>query len=417
MGGAVGVAYALLIVVALSSDPAGEDQGLVNRLGNRPGMADRLVMLERGEDWERGERKLVKVEGDRMLLSGGTSRDYPREGTWTSQEIQLEMGSTEFIPSWNGVVPGNCGVRLELRTGRRGDWSPWLHFGSWGRVPRGGEKVTSFGDGEVYIDNLILERAASAVQVRVWLFSYELEEGAGPRVRRIAVSYSGYAPEMAAGDLAGIKVEKAQWARDLRVPFRTQKDAPAGLSNQICSPTSVSMVMQYWGVNRPTLENALAIYDGEYDLFGNWARAVERAGELGLDGWLERFRNWEQVKAQIATGQPVIASIAFRKGEFPSAVISRTNGHLIVIRGFTAEGDVIVNDPASREKGEGAVYKAGELGEAWFGHGGVGYVIRGKNSEIRIQKSEGRNVELPTSNVQRPKNPHPSPLPEYRERE
>jgi len=248
--------------------------------------------------------------------------------------------------------------------------------------------VTWFEGGEVYIDNLILERSATAVQVRVTLFNYELESGVSPQIRRIALSYSGYAPEIAAADLASIKLETSQWARDLKVPFRTQKDAPPALSNQICSPTSVSMVMQYFGVNRPTIENALAIYDSEYDLFGNWARAVERAGEFGLDGWVQRFRNWEEVKVEIAKGQPVIASIAFRKGEFDSAVISRTNVHLIVIRGFTTDGDVIVNDPANREKGEGAVYKAEELGRAWFGHGGVGYVI-GKNSEFRSQNSEG----------------------------
>jgi len=388
IGGAAGVLYALLIVIALSHDPAGDEQPLVNRLGNRAGMADRLIMLERAPDWEKGEKSFVEVDRDRVVLSGGREKDYPRQGTWTSAEIQLEMPSTEFIPSWNGAVPANCGMRLELRTARRGDWSPWLYFGSWGKTPKTLERVTWFGDGEVYIDNLILERSATAVQVRVTLFSYELERGVSPQIRRIALSYSGYAPEIAAADLASIKLEKSQWARDLKVPFRTQKDAPPALSNQICSPTSVSMVMQYFGVNRPTIENALAIYDSEYDLFGNWARAVERAGEFGLDGWVQRFRNWEQVKEQIAKGQPVIASIAFRNGEFDSAVISRTNGHLIVIRGFTSDGDVIVNDPASRDKGEGAIYKAEELGRAWFGHGGVGYVIA-KNTEFRSQNSEG----------------------------
>jgi hypothetical protein len=384
IGGGAGILYALLIIAALSHDPAGDEQGLTNRLVSRAGMADRLIMLERAGDWERGEKTCVAVSGDQVVMSGGGEKDYPRQGTWTSPEIQLEMASTEFIPSWNGTVGANGGVRLELRTGRRGDWSPWLYFGSWCRLPQMGEKVTSFEDGKVYIDNLILQRAATAVQVRVELFSYEMEGNVSPQVRRIAISYSGYAPKMAAADLAAIKLEKSQWARDLKVPFRTQKDAPAALANQICSPTSVSMVMQYWGVNRPTIENALAIYDSEYDLFGNWARAVERAGELGMEGWVRRFRNWEQVKEQIARGQPMIASIAFRRGEFDSAVISRTNGHLIVIRGFTEGGDVIVNDPANREKGEGAIYKAEELGRAWFGHGGVGYVIRGKTLSLNV---------------------------------
>jgi hypothetical protein len=136
------------------------------------------------------------------------------------------------------------------------------------------------------------------------------------------------------------------------------------------------MVMAYMGVDRSTEENALAIYDEEYDMFGNWNRAVQRAGELGLDAWLQRFRNWDQVKSMIAKGQPIVAGIKFNKGEFPSALYASTNGHLIVIRGFTKSGDVIVNDPASRTKGDGVVYKASELAKAWFGHGGVGYVIR-----------------------------------------
>ena len=43
------------------------------------------------------------------------------------------------------------------------------------------------------------------------------------------------------------------------------------------------MVLEYWGYDHPTLENALAIYDPEHQDFGNWNRAVQRAGELGAD--------------------------------------------------------------------------------------------------------------------------------------
>ena len=69
------------------------------------------------------------------------------------------------------------------------------------------------------------------------------------------------------------------------------------------------MVMAYFGADVPTQENALAIYDEEHDMFGNWGRAVQRAGEMGLDAWLQRFRNWDQVKAMIARGQPIVAGI------------------------------------------------------------------------------------------------------------
>jgi hypothetical protein len=167
-----------------------------------------------------------------------------------------------------------------------------------------------------------------------------------------------------------------RWARDLPIPFRAQRWEDPAIGGSICSPTSISMVMEYAGVTRPTLENAMAIYDPDYGIFGNWVRGTQRAGELGLDAWVDRFRSWEKVKEHIANGQPVIASIKFRAGTFPSNVMNATAGHLIVIRGITEEGDLIVNDPASPDRGNGIIYKADEFAQAWFDVGGVGYVIK-----------------------------------------
>ena len=87
------------------------------------------------------------------------------------------------------------------------------------------------------------------------------------------------------------------------------------------------------------------------------------------------YINAKAIAAQ-AAGQPVIAGIKFKRGQFPSSVLTQTAGHLIVIRGFKENGDVICNDPANKTRGNGVVYKADELGKAWFGCGGVGYIIR-----------------------------------------
>jgi hypothetical protein len=235
----------------------------------------------------------------------------------------------------------------------------------------------------VNVDYLALKTPAYAYQLRVEFSRKGADRAAVaaavPALRRIAVSYSGVvADERRRGALAEPvpAVPPSGWARDLAVPFRCQKDVAGPMSAEICSPTSVSMVMAYCGVDRPMVDNAHAIYDPDNDLFGNWGRAVARAGELGLDAWVTRFRTWDAVKAQVAAGQPVVASIRFKPGDFPSAVLPETTGHLIVIRGFTPSGDVIVNDPASRERGNGAIYRADELARAWFDHGGVGYVIR-----------------------------------------
>ena len=370
------LAVALVAVIAAAFLAAGRSRRGAsgeNALGNPPGMTDRLDLIDSVEAWERGRRERVSVRpahpASLVLDEGGNA--YPCTGRWTSAEVKTAFPFTELLPSWNVSAPPDTGLRLEVRVrgARGGRWSPWLYLGSWGRTPPATKRVVSCRHGVVNVDYLALDAAADAYQVRVEFLSFSLNKQASPSLRRVAVCYSGVtgAPRRPS------PVEG--WARDLNVPFRTQRDAPKSLSGEICSPTSVTMVLAHFGVERPVVENALSIWDDENEMFGNWGRAVALASELGMDGWLTRFRHWDRVKAQIAAGQPVIASIRFKKGEFPSAILPETSGHLIVIRGFTPAGEVIVNDPASREKGNGVVYRAEELARAWFDHGGVGYII------------------------------------------
>ena len=68
-------------------------------------------------------------------------------------------------------------------------------------------------------------------------------------------------------------------------------------------------------VDRALAENALAIYDPDTGMFGNGARAVARASELGLEGWLQRVRDWGQVKALLRRRQPVIAAVRTQAAE------------------------------------------------------------------------------------------------------
>ena len=372
----VGVIVALVVAAVRTPRPHGRSGE--NDLGNPPGIVDRLDLFDSLGDWESGtsEHVTVLTAPARVTPVGPMAR-------WTSPEVSTAFAFTELIPSWNVTAPPGTGLRLDVRVRPVGGgrWSPWLYLGSWGRTRSREKRVTSCRQGVVNVDYLALRVPADAYQVRVEFSGpgaggtadrLGIDRAAAPALRRLAISYSG----VVADEARRAELAPPGWARDLPVPFRTQKDVAGPMSGEICSPTSVSMVMAYCGVDRPTAENAHAIYDPDHDLFGNWGRAVARAGELGLDAWVTRFRDWDAVKAQVAAGHPVVASIRFKAGEFPSAVLPSTAGHLIVIRGFSATGDVVVNDPASRDRGNGAVYRATELARAWFDHGGVGYVIR-----------------------------------------
>lgn len=49
----------------------------------------------------------------------------------------------------------------------------------------------------------------------------------------------------------------------------------------------------------------------------------------------------------IKFGVPIVVSLAYKKVELPGTPIPSSGGHLLVVKGFTANGDVITNDPAA----------------------------------------------------------------------
>jgi hypothetical protein len=347
---------------------------------NTPDTVDELVLTDTADGFRPGAMRRVALRGDVVQLDDPRERSWPKSGQWTSPEVTSTFPFRELVPSWNVTTPAETGATFDVRVrdASSGTWTDWLYMGSCGRTLTPVSRTIESGIARVSIDEMVLEKPADAYQVRATLFSFDFDARTTPKLRRIGVVYSGETRDPALrAKLRPHAPADGSWARDLKVPFRAQGEPeyPAPLRPQICSPTSVSMVMQHYGVDRPTVENALAIYDPEYRIFGNWNRAVQHAGSLGLDAWIARYRTWAQVKREIAAGRPVIASIRYERGTFPSALMEASDGHLLVIRGFTKNGDVIVNDPARKNEGNGVVYKANELTHAWFDNGGVGYVI------------------------------------------
>ncbi|MEQ9454930.1 MAG: C39 family peptidase [Phycisphaeraceae bacterium] len=348
-------------------------------LNNPYRFADRTVAFDSASDWAQGSSTgLVALPTGELRLPPD-SKNYPRLGTWTSPEITTDFPFTEVLPSWNLHTPEHTGVSFFIRSrdAATNEWSPWLYLGAWGQREVAHPVEIEFPGGEIKIDYLVLNQPANAYQLEARIESASLDPRATPTLRKLHTVYSGTPADGVNNSLIQTYPTVTDgWARDLPVPFRAQGIEHKSINSRICSPTSTSMVMAYFGIDLPTVTNALAIYDPEYTIFGNWHRAVAYASQHGLEGELVRIRDWDQVKAYIAEGQPLIASIRFRRGEFPSNVMESTGGHLITIRGLTPEGDAIVNDSASKDRGHAVIYKAEELARAWIGRGGVTYVIR-----------------------------------------
>jgi hypothetical protein len=90
------------------------------------------------------------------------------------------------------------------------------------------------------------------------------------------------------------------------------------------------------------------------------------------------LRDLREAERFIKAGIPLVASVTFGAGELDGTPISSTAGHLLVIAGFTADGDVVVNDPAADTRaGVRRTYDRGQFERAWLPHsGGLVYVIR-----------------------------------------
>ncbi len=128
-----------------------------------------------------------------------------------------------------------------------------------------------------------------------------------------------------------------------------------------------------FGVTASVDAVAAAIYDRAYKGTGNWAFAVAYAGAAGLAGAAAYLRDLVNVERFIAAGLPLALSMSWRAGALPGAPLERSDGHILVVRGFDTDGDVIVNDPA--QPAVRHVYERAAFARAWLDHGGVALLV------------------------------------------
>ncbi len=123
---------------------------------------------------------------------------------------------------------------------------------------------------------------------------------------------------------------------------------------------------------------ARVVYDYSYRGAGNWAFNTAYAANLTIDSFVTRLTYLRDAERFIAAGIPLAASITFANGQLNGAPIGGTAGHLVVIVGFTANGDVVVIDPAAPTDGSvGRTYDRGQFERAWLRRSsGTVYVVR-----------------------------------------
>ncbi|MBI4386539.1 MAG: C39 family peptidase, partial [Elusimicrobia bacterium] len=292
-------------------------------------------------------------------------------GSVESPPIPSLFPFNDLVGSWNADLPPGGSITMEAQALTDAGWTPWYKLGGWDKS--GGR---SFGEqkdraGRIDVDTLKLDRHATAFRYRIHLAATGARP---PRLRLVALTYEDTSHEIAASTGA---VRNGPWTRELQIQSRSQMEEQAKYKHDICSPTSLAMVLEFWGKKFSMLKVLKAVQDRKSQLYGNWTLNVAAAANWGLSGYVSRLRGIEELERQIAQGRPVVVSIAFAEGELSGAPIRKTKGHLFVVAGFTPKGDVIVYDPAAADRASVRhVYRREEFERAWLGaKHGLSYVL------------------------------------------
>ncbi len=316
-------------------------------------------------------------------FSGFTRAEDPATGevTLTSPEIDPQIAWDELVLSWNVDSPTDTGLKFEARGVYPDHTTRWYVMGLWSapgsQLPRESVNKQRDADGNVLTDTLVLQRPGPRLQVRISVVSPPSSAVSPPDNHRPNSEVRG--PQSGSGlspltshlspilklltlsflDSKSLKPvlepNRAAWGKTVDVPERSQlayKDQQGW-----CSPTSLSMVLAYWGkqLNRPEMDRdvpdiANCIYDPQWKGTGNWPFNTAFAGAYpGMRAYVARFTDVSELEDWIAAGIPVICSVSYRlmhgKGQ--------SDSHIVVCVGFTPDGDAVINDPwAHVEKGE-----------------------------------------------------------------
>lgn len=308
---------------------------------------------------------------ERLPFAEGLFRTKAATATFESRDIESPLGFDDLVGSLTAEVPPGGEVELSVKVRLAAGWTDWLSLGrlaheGWSSpavVPGAGEAPAA-----VDVDTLKLKEKAAAFRYRL-----KFKAGRKPvRLRSVAVAVSD-----ADAPAAPPPFVSGPWVRDLALSPRSQGDAQEKYKHDICSPTSLAMVLEHWGRKKDLEEVALAAQDRGSLLFGNWPANVAYAGSLGLEGRVARLESLAGIEAEIAHGRPVIVSVTFGEGELPNSPIKKTRGHVMVVGGFTPEGDVIAYDPAGKgREGVRRVYPRAAFHKVWRGRKrGLAYLL------------------------------------------
>ncbi len=228
----------------------------------------------------------ISKDGKSVILSDGVNDGY----------VIFKPDSSAYpfnrgLASWNGHVPNdNSSFKVSMRYFKN-SWSPWLTIGYWKNNIFSSYGLVSFGGGEIDVDYTVLNSYYSK-----WQFKVEMRRTKSSELSPSIWKLSYFVSDQSTTDNANITsiVNDKPPAIYLPTEHYYQYALDPGIGGDICSPTSVSMVLKSYNIDVDPLQFAKDNYDTYWKMFGIWPKAVQNAAEYNLNGEVSRYRTWSE---------------------------------------------------------------------------------------------------------------------------
>ncbi|MDX2761624.1 peptidase C39 family protein [Streptomyces europaeiscabiei] len=356
-------------------------------------------------DWRAGSAEGTRAKaGERPGLVidaplGTTDYTDPHTGrtaaweyaTWTSPVHRLTVPATEVIASWNARTPAGTWIRIELKgTYSDGTDTPWYVLGRWAAgdqdIRRTSVDGQEDGRSSVWTDTFAIDDPATGLRLASYRLRLTLYRAPGTRLTPTVWRLGAMGSDVP--DRFTVPASAPGLARELNVPRYSQETHKGQYpeydngGEAWCSPTSSQMIIEFWG-RKPSAADlawvdpayadpqvchaARFTFDYQYEGCGNWPfNAAYAATYKDLQGVVTRLGSLTDLETLIAAGIPAITSQSFLAAELTGAGYG-TAGHLMTVIGFTADGDVIANDPNSpTNEAVRRIYRRREWENIWL---------------------------------------------------
>ena len=365
-------------------------------------MNENLFFINTYEDFLLGNLENLSIDkniGTGAIVLSSNNNKYIEYGIYTSQVINLKTFK-RLLVSWNCETPKGTWIEVQARAfisyyddneNSTYEWSDWLSFGKWGTHIKRSSKSPDSHLAKISTDEFIIKGnytdTASKIQIRALLHTENTN--VTPSIRQFVISYKDNTPRLKNIEIPSDKI--------IDVPSYSQYIRDKNIGSVICSPTSITMLLNRRNENLIVEETAWSCFDYDYEAFGNWLFNVAFASSLGYESFVE-YGNLKSLKREIYSGYPVAVSVKYTNDinnlEYPyieNAPIT-TAGHILVVRGFEKKDGidyVVVNDPAGKSN-ESVTrrYKLSEFESAWHRGSNIMYIIHDKEVEINNSRIE-----------------------------